>query len=127
MTPARLPALAIVALACLALAACREPIPADYAQYAGHWRGDGVRLVLMPNGQGDYEKVSEGSRTRIEGPVHSFDAQGFSIGVGALSARFSVEKPPHQSEGHWRMTVDGQELVRLEILPTRPDRDSYSI
>lgn len=127
MRPARLTALAAVAVAGLALAGCREPIPADYAQYAGHWRGDGLLLVLMPNGQADYEKVSDGARTRIEGPVHSFDAEGFSIGVGVLSVRFRVDEPPHLSRGRWRMTVDGQELVRVEILPTRPSRDSYSL
>ena len=127
MRPGRLTALAAVALAGLVLVGCREPIPADYAQYAGHWRGDGVLLVLMPDGHANYERVSEGARTRIEGPVHSFDAQGFSIGVGVLSARFTVDEPPHLSRGRWRMTVDEQELVRVEILPTRPSRDSYSL
>lgn len=127
MKPGRLTGLAAVALASLALAGCREPIPADYAQYAGHWRGDGVLLVLMPDGHGNYERVSDGARTRIEGPVHSFDAKGFSIGVGVLSARFSVDEPPHLSRGRWRMTVDEQELVRVEILPTRSPRDSYSL
>jgi hypothetical protein len=117
----------LVAWTCLALAACREPIPAAYADYTGHWRGDGVRLVLHPNGQANYERVSDGSRTRIEGPVHSFDAEGFSIGVGLLSARFAVQAPPRLSQGQWTMTVDGQELVRVEILPARPDRGSYTL
>lgn len=127
MTPRRWLAPALLAWACLALAACREPIPADYSQYTGHWRGDGVRLVLQPDGQANYERVSEGSRTRIQGPVHGFDKEGFSIGVGLLSARFKVQQPPHFSQGRWRMTVDGHELVRVEILPVRPDRDSYSL
>ncbi|KFL35502.1 hypothetical protein [Arenimonas donghaensis] len=127
MKLARPALLAVVAAAALVLAGCREPIPADYAQYAGHWRGDGVLLVLMPDGHGNYERVSGGARTRVEGPVHSFDAEGFSIGVGVLSARFRVDEPPHLSRGRWRMTVDEQELVRVEILPTRPPRDSYSL
>ena len=51
MTPRRWLAPAVIAWACLALVACREPIPADYSQYTGHWRGDGVRLVLsLPPG-----------------------------------------------------------------------------
>ncbi len=116
-----------MAWALLALAACREPVPADYSQYTGHWRGDGVRLVLLPNGQASYERISEGSRTRIEGPVHGFDKEGFRIGVGLFSARFKVQQPPHLFEGQWRMTVDGHDLVRVEILPGRPDRDSYAL
>ena len=127
MTPRRWLAPAVIAWACLALVACREPIPADYSQYTGHWRGDGVRLVLQPDGQANYERVREGSRTRIQGPVHGFDKEGFSIGVGLFSARFKVQQPPHFSQGRWRMTVDGHELVRVEILPVRPDRDSYSL
>lgn len=127
MRPTRLPALALLILACLVLVACREPVPADYAQYTGHWRGDGVLLVLMPNGHADYERVSEGRRTRIEGPAHSFDDRGFSIGLGVLSARFEVQQAPHFSQGRWRMTVDGRELVREDVPSLRGNRDAYSI
>lgn len=110
-------------LACLWLAACAEkPLPAEYADYAGHWRGEGVLLVITPGGHADYEHVSEGRRTSLEGPVHGFDGRGFRIGLGPLSARFEVQQPPHLAEGRWRMTVDGRQLVRVEILPVQSGR-----
>ena len=120
-SPARAP---LLALACLWLAACAEqPLPAEYADYAGHWRGDGVLLVITEAGHADYELVSGGSRTSIEGPVHGFDGRAFRIGIGPLSARFKVQEPPHFAGGRWRMTVDGHRLVRVEILPVQSGRN----
>ena len=110
----------MLALACLWLAACAEkPLPPAYADYAGHWRGEGVLLVITADGHADYELVRDGSRTSIEGPVHGFDGKGFRIGVGPLGARFEVQEPPHLADGRWRMAVGGHRLVRVEILPVQ--------
>jgi len=109
------------------LAGCTKPLPPDYVQYAGHWRGDGVLLVIGKNGHADYEHVREGMRTSIEGPIHSLDDTGFSIGIGPLSARFDVQASPHLSEGRWRMTVDGIELWRVDILPVQADQDTLRL
>lgn len=121
------PAPALLALAFLLLVACTQPLPAAYADYAGHWRGEGVLLVIAPNGHADYERVREGMRTSIEGPVHGFNAEGFRIGLGPLSARFEVQVPPHLADGRWRMTVDGVELTRVEILPVEAERETLRL
>ncbi|MCM2355392.1 MAG: hypothetical protein NDI68_01740 [Arenimonas sp.] len=121
------PAPALLALALLLLAACTRPLPAAYADYAGHWRGEGVLLVIAPNGHADYERVREGMRTSIEGPVHGFSAEGFKIGLGPLSASFEVQVPPHLADGRWRMTVDGVELTRVEILPVEAERETLRL
>ncbi|MBW8310507.1 MAG: hypothetical protein K0M64_00610 [Rhizobium sp.] len=118
---------ALLALAFLLLAACTQPLPAAYADYAGHWRGEGVLLVIAPNGHADYERVREGMRTSIEGPVHGFSASGFRIGLGPLSANFEVQVPPHLAGGRWRMTVDGIELTRVEILPVEAERETLRL
>lgn len=118
---------AFAAWACLLLTACREPLPADYVEYAGHWRGEGVLLVIRADGHAIYEQVAKGRRTRIEGPVHDFDANGFRIGLGPLSARFDVQSPPALQGGRWRMTVDGHHLVRVEILPVQADQPGIRI
>jgi hypothetical protein len=34
-----------------------------------------------------------------------------------LSAPFDVDQPPRLQDGRWRMTVDGVELTRIQILP----------
>ncbi|KAA2285711.1 hypothetical protein [Arenimonas fontis] len=107
----------LLALASL-LAGCERPVPQDFRDYVGHWRGEGMLVVISASGHGHYERVRGRQRTSIEGPVHSFSRSGFRIGIGALSARFEVNEPPHRDEdGRWRMTVDGVELTRLEIAP----------
>ena len=72
-------------LACLWLVACAQPVPADYTNYIGHWRGDGTLLVIRADGHADYERVQGKSRVSIEGSCHSFTEDGFKIGIGLLS------------------------------------------
>mgnify|MGYP005755442271 FL=1 len=128
MRPRRALQAPLLALACLLLAACgQQPLPRDYADYAGHWRGEGILLVISPDGHADYEQVRDGMRTSLEGPVHGFDGKGFSIGLGPLSARFEVQEPPHLANGRWRMTVEGHELVRVEILPVQSGRETLRL
>ena len=103
--------------ACLWLLGCARPVPADYANYVGHWRGDGTLLVIRADGHADYERVTGKSRLTIEGACHSFTESGFKIGMGLLSAHFEVTHPPRRVDGRWRMTVDGVELTRVDILP----------
>ncbi|GAB2494348.1 hypothetical protein [Arenimonas alkanexedens] len=106
--------------ACLWLAACAKPVPVDYRQYVGHWRGDGTLLVIGADGHADYERATGKSRISIEGVCHTFTENGFKIGVGLLSADFDVSRAPRLVDGRWRMTVDGVELTRVDILPTGP-------
>ena len=117
------------ALLCLLalLAACAEPVPEAYGDYVGHWRGDGVRLVIRADGHADYDRVQDRSHFSLEGNVHGFDGTGFRIGLGPLSAGFRVQRPPHLQDGRWRMTVDGVELTRVDILPVEPGQDSLRL
>ena len=103
--------------ACLWLVACAHPVPADYTNYVGHWRGEGTLLVIRADGHADYERVTGKSRLTLEGACHSFTDRGFKIGMGLLSASFEVTHPPQRVDGRWRMTVDGVELTRVDILP----------
>jgi hypothetical protein len=99
------------------LAACAQPVPRDFGEYVGHWRGDGVRLVITADGTGDYEQVNASGRFSVRGPVHGFVADGFRIGIGPLSVGFEVQQRPHLRDGRWRMKIDGRELTRVDILP----------
>ena len=121
---ARRPCTALLLAACLWLVACAKPVPADFANYVGHWRGDGTLLVIRADGHADYERVTGDSRISIEGSCHSFTEEGFKIGIGLLSARFEVTRPPRRVDGRWRMTVDGVELTRVDILPVVPSPGS---
>ena len=127
MTPVKGPTrLALLSLLAL-LAACAQPVPEAYADYVGHWRGDGVRLVIRADGHADYDRVQGRTHVSIEGNAHRFSDQGFRIGVGPLSADFKVQQRPEVEDGRWRMTVDGVELTRVEILPVETGRESLRL
>ena len=109
------------------VAACAEPVPVQHGQYVGHWRGEGMRLVIRTDGHADYDRVQGTNRVSIEGNVHSFSEHGFRIGLGPFSADFDVQRQPHLSGGRWRMTVDGVELTRVEILPVETGRENLRL
>jgi len=120
--------LRLVLLLLLALlVACAEPVPAQHSDYIGHWRGDGMRLVIWSDGHADYDRVQGQNRVSIEGNAHSFSENGFRIGLGPLSADFEVQRKPHLADGRWRMTVDGVELTRVDILPVEAGREGLRL
>ena len=115
----RVPALRVWPLLAAAalLVACAQPVPEEFREYVGHWRGDGVRLVITAEGTGDYEQVGADGRLTVRGPVHGFVRDGFRIGVGPLSVGLEVQQVPQLRDGRWRMTIDGRELTRVDIMP----------
>ena len=60
-----LPRIALLLLLSL-LAACAKPVPEDYRDYIGHWRGDGMRLVIRADGHADYDRVQDRSQVSIQ-------------------------------------------------------------
>jgi hypothetical protein len=120
---ARLALLLLLAL----LAACAEPVPEPYSDYVGHWRGEGMRLVIRADGHADYDRVQGRTHVSVEGNAHSFSPRGFRIGFGPLSADFTVQRGPKVEDGRWRMTVDGVELTRVDILPVESGQHSLRL
>lgn len=89
-----------------------NPLPADKAAYAGHWKGDGVDLVISSDGRCSYHKTAGSENVEINAPIRSFDGDDFVVGVPMINTTFDVTAPPHEDGGTWKMTVDGHELVR---------------
>jgi hypothetical protein len=95
--------------------ACKgQPLPADKAEFAGHWRGGGVDLVIRPEGHVTYEKVEGKGRVQVEGPLQGWKGNDFVVGVMVVKTTFKVSEPPHEVDGVWTMTMDGVQLTRVE-------------
>ena len=94
------------------LTACAQPLPADRADYAGDWRGNGVSLLITPEGQVVYHRQEGGSTVSIDAPLKAFDGDDFEVGIGPLVTRFDVGQPPKEADGEWTMEVDGRMLRR---------------
>lgn len=95
-----------------ALVACSHPLPADKAAYVGAWEGSGMTLEIDQGGQVYYRRVGNGSSRSIDMPLVRFEGANFVVGFGPFTTTFVVSIPPHESNGAWRMTVDGVELAR---------------
>src|SRR5690606_32650953 len=107
--------LATAALA-FALAGCccqATPLPADKADYAGHWTSPDMAVRTTPEGYLNYERHRGASKTSVNGPIQSLTDSAIEVGVGPITTTFTVDAPPKQSdEGVWTMTIDGVELER---------------
>lgn len=109
---------AVPLVAALVLAACGQPVPPEKAAYIGIWRSApqperSMELVIDADGRVRYKRFEGRSSTAVDGPIKGFDGDHFDIGIGPISTRFIVSRPPQQQHGDdWKMTVDGVELIR---------------
>lgn len=97
----------------VALAACGKPVPADKQAYVGTWESTTTFLLIDASGRVVYKhKPSPSTSKSLDAPIKAYEGDDFIVGVGPLTTRFVVAAPPHQVDGSWKMTVDGQELTR---------------
>ncbi len=97
------------------LAACdAKPLPPEKADYAGHWRGEGVNLIIERSGEIQYRKMEGKGQVQISGPVAQWIDDDFVVGVMVMKTKFDVSEPPHKVGEVWSMTVDGVQLLRDE-------------
>jgi hypothetical protein len=106
-------AMVLLATCALLLAACGEPLPQDKRDYAGEWRGAQVYLHISPGGRCVYERRRDSGNVSIDAPIQRFEGDDFLVGLGPLTTRFVVSRPPRIVDGKWKMTVDGVELTRV--------------
>ena len=96
----------------LVLAACAKPVPAEKSAYVGEWTRPEMYLLITQDGSVRYKRLKAGATVEVNGPLQGFEGDGFSVGIAALTTKFKVDRPPHQVDGVWKMTVDGVELTR---------------
>ena len=88
------------------------PVPAEKSAYVGEWQETTMYLLITQDGSIRYNRINGGVTTSVEGPLKGFDGDNFEAGIGPLSTKFVVSKPPFQEEGVWKMVVDGVELTK---------------
>lgn len=96
----------------LLLTACSDPIPPEKSEYVGEWEGETMVLIITQDGRVNYERNQNSKRVSIDSPIKSFDGNNFIVGVGSMTTTFVVSKPPHFDGENWKMTVDGEEVIK---------------
>lgn len=96
------------------LLACSKPVPADKSAYIGEWQSKEMYLLILADGTVYYERLKNGGKTSVNGPLQEFIGDDFSVGLSFLSTTFNVTEAPHLQDGRWVMVVDGVKLVKSE-------------
>lgn len=103
---------------CLLISSCNlgslkgVPIPADKKELIGSWYSASMKLNIEENGHVTYERKKGMSTTSIDGPIQQFNKNTFIVGALGFNTTFVIQVDPHQENGVWKMTVDGEELIR---------------
>jgi len=105
--------MALMLVAMLAMVGCAKPVPPEKQDYVGQWDSATMSLLITADGRVEYEhKPSPNSTKSLSAPIKAFNGDDFVVGVGPMETTFKVSAPPHQDGDSWKMTVDGEELVR---------------
>jgi len=104
--------LALAALLLALAAGCGESVPPDKKEYVGEWQGKDMLLVITQEGSVRYSRRQGNNTTNISAPIQRYEGASFWVGIGIVSTKFDVSKPPYRSGNTWKMVVDGVELTR---------------
>ena len=104
----------LIVLWLLLLVGCAKPLPQDKLDYVGEWRSKEMVLLILADGTVSYERLKNGGKVSINGPLQEFNGNDFAVGFGLLTTTFVVSEPPYQANGHWYMVVDGVRLQKQD-------------
>jgi hypothetical protein len=105
-------AMALLSASMLACGA-PEPLPADKAEYAGAWEGDGVRIQISTDAKVSYDRKKGAGNEHVEGPIAGWRGDSFVVGVMTQKTTFDVTVPPHEEAGTWTMVINGDTVYRI--------------
>ena len=104
--------LCVLLLPLLALVGCGKPVPPEKSAYVGEWQATTMYLLIAQDGSVRYKRIKGGASTSVDGPLKGFNGDNFEVGIGPMSTRFIVSKPPYQEGDSWKMVVDQVELTK---------------
>jgi len=108
----KIPKIIVPLLLALSLFGCGKPVPPEKSAYVGEWQEKTMYLLITQDGSVRYKRLKGGASTSIQGPLKGFEGNNFEVGIGPLTTKFLVGKPPHQDGERWKMVVDGVELIK---------------
>jgi len=84
-------------------------------QFVGHWKGDGMDLLIAPDGTVKYERLKGGSSRKLTGAtISAFRRDSFDVTLLLMTTTFKIDRAPYQEEGRWHVVIDGAHMVRQD-------------
>ena len=91
-------------------------------EHAGDWRdnpnidGKYTMRVHIWNGRLEYRRADKNGTSRnITAPITRTSPTSFSAGALGVETTFTIDSPPEEIDGVWKMTIDGKTLVRVDL------------
>ncbi|MEL6181569.1 MAG: hypothetical protein AAFS10_21605 [Myxococcota bacterium] len=91
-------------------------------KHAGDWRdnpnidGRYTMRVHIWNGRLEYRRVGkDGTSQNVTAPITKTSPTSFSAGALGVETTLMIDTPPQKHDGVWTMTIDGKELVRVDL------------
>lgn len=99
-----------------AAAAVEAAFIAEYRKgFVGHWKGDGMDLLIAPDGTIQYERLKGGSSRKLTGAtISAFRRDAFDAKLLMMSTTFKIDRPPYQEGGRWHVVIDGAHMLRQD-------------
>lgn len=107
------PAVSTFCLAALLVSCAAKPLAPERADFAGTWHGgNGVVLTITADGKVEYARPTKQTSGTVSGHIQGWQGDDFIVGVMVQKTRFKVQQVPVEVNGSWRMTVNGDLLLR---------------
>ena len=92
-----------------------EPVPASMQDYVGTWENASSYLQLEPTGALQAHFTDAHSEFSTNVPVRAYAADALRSEIMFFPVTYRIDAPPHVvADGSVHMTVDGQDLKRID-------------
>ena len=87
----------------------KTPLSDENKVYAGKWvANDGTWIQVYNDGGGSFEQ----SNSNVKGGSANIADNKLTIGLMGINATFSIDKPPYEEDGKWKMELDGNTYIK---------------
>lgn len=88
-------------------------VPASHHSMVGHWRGLSLDIIVAHDGQVRAEIITSSEVEVVDGVVEQWKTDEIEIRTHDGSTDIEIDEMPRQSDGQWRMRLNGEETVRV--------------
>lgn len=108
----------LIVLGCSGLgdfAAQFQPVEPPSEEWVGQWTGSEFSLTISPNGEVTVNDRRGSAESVYNLPATLWEDDQVVLGANVLTKILSIDEPPYEADGEWRMVVEGVPMTRSAI------------